>query len=248
MYRKRWLIVSVIFFLVTIPIVFFSTSFLRCVWPQKVWAHKVNTLEKLDEATRHFSGIELDIVFDEVTNSFEVNHPPDSSIHLLLSKYLEAGATHANCRYWLDMKNLTVSNYVQAASALAKCMQFAKLQASNFYVESPYPEFLSEFQKFGFKTSFYLPTHLCEEKLENLEKEIATIQSKLKKYPCNFISFEYKDYLIHSSYFPMQDKICWFTAFGSSNKVTSQFLLYQILCDDKVKVLLVPFKARHGNR
>lgn len=248
MHRKKWLIVFVVIFLIAIPFVFFSTTFLRYAWPQKVWAHKVNTLEKLEEATQFFSGIELDVVYDDVSKSFEVNHPPDSSIQLLLSKYLQVGATYPNCRYWLDMKNLTDSNFVQAATTLSQCVKSVKLQSSNIIVESPHPEFLPAFQKFGFNTSFYVPTHLCDVTRKELEVEISAIRNKLNKYPCDFISFEYKDYLIHSNYFPTQKKICWFTAFGASNKVKSQYLLYKILSDNSVNVLLVPFKAKYGNR
>ena len=150
MHRKKWLIVFVVIFLIAIPYDYYSTTFLPNAWPQKVWAHKVNTLEKLGEATQLFSGIELDVVYDDVSKSFEVNHPPDSSIQLLLSKYLQVGATYPNCRYWLDMKNLTDSNFVQAATTLSQCVKSVKLQSSNIIVESPHPEFLPAFQKFGF--------------------------------------------------------------------------------------------------
>lgn len=247
MNQKKWLILIAVV-LIAVSFAFFSTTFLRYVWPQKVWAHKVNTIEKLSEVNELFSGVELDVVYDSVSKSFEVNHPPDSSIHLLLSKYLQVGATQPNCRYWLDMKNLTDNNFIQAASNLAQCVKSVKLTTENFYVESTHPEFLAEFQKYGFKTSFYVPTHLCDANPQNLKNEISSIQTKLKKYPCTFISFEYKDYLIHSTNFPLQEKICWFTAFGSSNKVKSHYLLYKILSDAKVHVLLVPYKAKNGNR
>ena len=56
----------------------------------KVLAHRVNSLEKLEASLKHFKGVELDLVYDNETNTFDVNHPPAKSINLTFETYLSA--------------------------------------------------------------------------------------------------------------------------------------------------------------
>ena len=52
------------------------------LFPEKVWAHRVNTKIKLAEAADKFTGVQLDIVINK--DNFDVNHPPVESIDLSL--------------------------------------------------------------------------------------------------------------------------------------------------------------------
>ena len=54
----------------------------------KIWAHRVNSTEKLESAIQYFNGVELDVFYDSNTNKFDVNHPPAKSIGLDFQTYL----------------------------------------------------------------------------------------------------------------------------------------------------------------
>jgi len=59
----------------------------------RIWAHRVDSLAKLLEAKRYFSGVELDVVFDATENRFFVRHPPDE--HACGNRRLGAVFLHA---------------------------------------------------------------------------------------------------------------------------------------------------------
>src|SRR5690349_3170954 len=100
--------------LVTTALVFlFSNAAFIFVFRKKVWAHRVNSIEKKKEIGDKFSGIELDLVYNKTTGIFDVNHPPAASINLSLADYLKADL-NTNRGYWFDFKNLEEDN-VQAA-------------------------------------------------------------------------------------------------------------------------------------
>jgi hypothetical protein len=58
----------------------------------KVWAHRVNSIEKLAQTGALYSGVELDLVFVDEGEAafFDVNHPPAPSIGLSLDAYLSS--------------------------------------------------------------------------------------------------------------------------------------------------------------
>ena len=78
---------------------------------EKIWAHRVNSLGKLQLAKKKFSGVELDIVFAEKNGQwyFDVNHPPYESIALSLDEYFASLDNPNQLKLWLDFKNLSKS-------------------------------------------------------------------------------------------------------------------------------------------
>src|SRR5690554_4954312 len=76
----------------------------------KIWAHRVNSTEKLESALKYFKGVELDLVYDEQKNILDVTHPPVPSIDLDLENYLSSINSEAKPYIWLDIKNLNFDN------------------------------------------------------------------------------------------------------------------------------------------
>lgn len=62
----------------------FQIYVFKFFFSSKIWAHRVNSIEKYEEARDLFSGVELDLVFNDLNNSFDVNHPPAKIINLNL--------------------------------------------------------------------------------------------------------------------------------------------------------------------
>lgn len=211
----------------------------------KVWAHRVNNLETLSNAQTKFSGIELDIVLieDGEHSYFDVNHPPDSSIGLHLSAYLQSIQNPGQLKYWLDFKNLTEDNKVKALNHLDSLLQAHAIAKSNVIVESRNIAHLTVFTEQGFPSAYYLPMKLHEMDPILLELRITEIKNNVNNYKPTYLSFEYKDYDILQWHFPNEQKLVWFTLYGSMNKFEARMLVFRILNDEKVKVLLIPFSV-----
>src|SRR5690554_6067423 len=77
-------------------------------YAEKIWAHRVNSLEKLASVQNKYTGVELDVVFDTLTNTFDVTHPPTPSIGLSLEQWLQT--LDGDKGVWIDFKNLTAAN------------------------------------------------------------------------------------------------------------------------------------------
>jgi len=103
MNRKYSLIfLSFIFLGLLAWIIFYSNGVLKLVFNEKIWIHRVNSIEKLGEVQADFYGVELDVVFLDSLNEFDVNHPPAESINLSLFEYLSTIKENKKLHFWLD--------------------------------------------------------------------------------------------------------------------------------------------------
>ncbi len=226
-----------------IVVVFLSNKTLIFLFEDKIWAHKVNSIEKLNEATNIFSGVELDVVFYIDGNYFDVNHPPDKSINLSLNEYFQSQMSDPDYRYWIDFKNLNKDNKLQSSNSLDSITKLFKIDKSNIIVESVAPQFLKSFRDKGFITSYYLPPGIHTLNEESLETILEKIRNNIIFYENIYISCDYKDYPIVKKHFPDTRKITWFTVYGYMNKIKAILLLYEILLDENVDVLLISFHS-----
>ncbi len=222
---------------------FNSNMALRFLFKNKLWAHKINNIEKLHEAEGNFKGVELDVVFinNEKDPFFDVHHPPDSSINLSLTAYFKSIHDVSELRYWIDFKNLNAENKFLSSAILDSIIRLFKIDKTNIIVESTKPRFLKSFSELGFRTSYYLPTNLHELEASDLKTEIEKITKNISLYNNTYISADYRDYPILKKNFPENKKILWFTIYGSMNRFYARYLIYTILFDRHVDVLLIPY-------
>ena len=98
--------------------IFFSNKALHFLIRDKIWAHKINSIERLNETKNLFLGVELDVVYYSNENYFDVNHPPEKSTNLKLQEYFKSQKSHKDCFYWIDFKNLNESNQINSANKI----------------------------------------------------------------------------------------------------------------------------------
>lgn len=212
--------------------------------PQAVWAHRVNSIEKLDEALRYFEGLELDVVYNENLNILEVTHPPLPSNGLTLSKYIEAIPQNKSPNIWLDIKNLTLENNQAVLKLFDTIFKNHRWNLKNIYVESKNPLTLHLFHLKGYKTLYYLPYQLHLKSEEQLQKDLFIIKNNLNKQPYLAITADYRDYPILKTYFTNTPKYLWKTE-GFS--ISGFKAIKNIKKDSTVKVILSRFMAFNGN-
>jgi len=211
----------------------------------KIWAHRVNSVEKLESALHYFEGVELDLVYLDNKNVLDVNHPPVESIGLDFESYLTVLHQDNQPFMWLDIKNLNVDNAQFILNRLIQLLEKKHYPLNKILIETAQPKALPIFSSAGFKTSYYLPYGLSVMPEDELRETIKLIEEELTDQPSIGISSDFQDYNIIATYFPTKTKYLWallptfHTNFSSVKKP---------LNDDTVEVMLIKYNALRGNR
>ena len=211
----------------------------------KVWAHRVNSVEKLESAIHFFEGVELDLVYVADKNVLDVNHPPAESIGLDFKSYLSVIDSDIQPFLWLDIKNLNATNAHLVHDRLIMLLEGKEYPLNKILVETTEPHALAMFSSSGFNTSYYLPSGLVQMSDEELNRNILSIQEKLEAQPSLGISSDCQDYNIMAKYFPDRSKYLW--ALLPAFHIETSFLK-KPLNDETVKVMLIKYNALRGNR
>ncbi len=210
---------------------------------QKIWAHRVDSKEKLKAALLFYKGVELDLVYKAHENFLDINHPPAKSINLSFKNYLSE--INTDTYLWLDIKNLTLENSELILTRIVSVLNQRNYPFDKILIETRYPEALPIFTKKGFITSYYLPFSLHTKSTSELNLEINKITAILENQPEIGISSDYKNYNIMKEYFPNKNKYIWMISSITERWFTKT---RSILKDEKVKVVLVHYKSPTGNR
>ena len=255
--RKRLLIGFIFAYLVLFLIVNKQNQLFRYLYSEKVWVHRVNSVEKLTEVNNLFTGVELDVMFMNTKGIFDVNHPPAKSIDLSLFEYLSSIKDGSVGYFWLDFKNLTPVNIEPSYKRLDSIRGILNLKKEQFIIESRYPENLNTFRENGYRTSYYLPSRLYQLNTEELKAKLVDIEHRIATNKTTYISANFNHYGIMKRSFPEQNVLIWpykyeqewyynpITLFKNLKKV---YYKYRVLSNDKVNVVLFTYEAEKGNR
>lgn len=235
-------------FLVVLFVVFLSLYSLKTVvflFPNKVYAHRVNSLENLEAAAHQFMGVELDVTVSIAPPYFDVNHPPAQSIGLSLETYLQKATELDITHFWFDVKNLDAEKATVLNEHLPKLLKQFKIEHSNCIIESTLPAHLQKLNSYGFKTSFYLPTL----KKSGVDNVLNHINNESKKAPTTFFSTSFEELSIAKNSFKNRSFISWYGGTPHySEKLQSRLHLYKYLYNNDVEVILVPLHTNKGDR
>ncbi len=136
-------------------------SDLNPAYGERVWIHKVNSVEKMRSVAGRFSGIETDVFYDVDADRFDVCHWPQVMPNgLTLDVLWQALPDPGDYYFWIDFKNLRVIEAGQAAAAarlLGSLAQQAGIDPGRIVVESKHAENLTVMAGGGFMTSYWIP-------------------------------------------------------------------------------------------
>ena len=221
------IIVSIVVYILYVFL--FSNTLMQYLFHEKIWVHRVNSIEKLKEVENKFYGVELDVVYNDSLNIFDVTHPPEPSINLNLLTYLKSCKTK-DLHFWLDFKNLTHNNAFNAYERLNSICEKLNIEKKKFIIESQNPQPLEKYVENGFETSYYLPwPGLHQLKNDTLNRTIKSINKNLTT-DLSYISSNYHDYPIMKENFPKKNKLFWLTGLEkeSSSSLRERIFLYKI--------------------
>lgn len=251
--RKHIVVTLGVIVIVFAAIVNYQDRLFYYRYSEKIWIHKVNSLEKLHEVTNRFSGVELDVVFESSTSTFDVNHPPDLTQGLTLHRYFSSMDSASDRKqYWLDFKNLSRENSEAALDRINEICNEFELEKNGILIESTNPRYLKPFSEVGFKTSYYLPPDLVEMDEADYSKTIESIKQTIEANQTDYISTNRKDFDIIKNEFPDARILTW--SFNYKNGIElnpiellrdakSMYMKYKILSDDKVNVVLFEYQG-----
>lgn len=214
----------------------------------KVWAHRVNSIEKLNYTQKFYQGIEFDLVYDSISNTFDVNHPPSPSIALNLDIYFSK-IKNKDLKLWLDFKNLSETNAKKSAEILASLTKKHALNNENILVESTEMHNLQSFKTLGFKTSFYLPQLFGLADESKLLPTIDSIKKLLVKYPTTGISSNANAYELLKKHFKDEKKFFWHMYKPYSRHQIKNYNDFRnYVTDPTVEAVLIQVALPVGNR
>ena len=245
MMSKKTKIMSFFIFLVILFVAFtyrYSSKRIEYYgYYDKVWAHRVNDLKKLESSQEKFIGFELDLVYQEKGDWLDIFHYPSPSKGLSFTSYAKH-ITNKSAGLWLDLKNLNQKNYKAFFKLIDSTVASAELKRDNIIVESSYPELLVNFQQEGYRTSYYLPAKMYLKTEKEILFDIEVIKENIKNKPQLELSAYFEDYSIISKNFPLRKKNFWVLNSTYSHKILNNYKnLRKMLKDSTVKTVLTPY-------
>jgi hypothetical protein len=215
----------------------------------KIWVHRVNSVEKLKQSEAIFSGVELDLVFnrDGAGGTFDVNHPPADSIDLSLDDYLSNSDPPGSMTDWLDIKNLTDQNKREVLARLQWIVKRHDLRTDQIIAESPKFEALRQLSEGGLLTSYYLPTldvaEMTTAEHEKWAEQLVTNARRSKAWAisCPGSMLSYAKTQLHPRLGGMK-VLTWFPELQIDDWRDAVFL-QEVVKEDEVAAVLVGYRT-----
>lgn len=211
--------------------------------PEKFWLHRSDSIEKLEELSDKYKGVELDIIFFNKENNFDVSHNSNGRIDYPLNSFLKILADNED-KIWLDFKNLNTDNAAQSLNILDEMLNRNNINKNKVIVESHNYNALKHFRERGFYTSFYCPVdekYLTTEEGRNLF--VSLVSKVVDSGSVDAVSFPIAYYPLIKSANIKADLLTW-----DENKKWFAFYFYpdlqKVLADPQVKVILVKDPAK----
>lgn len=161
---------------------------------EKLWLHRTNSLEKMEEKEARFPNFEVDLVYREATRTFDVTHDADTTFHLSLDAYLHSIKADSDS-VWLDIKNLNEHNAEAARERLEQlCCKYG-IPRRHFIVETRNINALECFTQHGFYTSYYVdfpkPSKLSDVAIDTCIAHLQRVADSKKVCALSFAGWWY---------------------------------------------------------
>lgn len=198
----------------------------------KIWAHRVDELNNIDERIHDFYGIEIDIFYDHLNDHFEVKHDLDSE-SIDLEIFLDSVLKVKKVLFWFDYKNL---NEYPDEGISKLCSILAKRKLENLsFVESYYGSLLEKFDG-RIATSFWVTSSKIPINKKERDMLFKEKYSHINELDVSMLSASYEMFEFLSEYFPSYKCNYWIS--GSLNKQKLS-ILTTMLHSPKVNIILI---------
>ena len=213
-------------------------------YPEKLWLHRCNSLEKMEEKEKVYDNVEVDLVY-RGNGVFDVTHDADVSFGLKLDPYF-AEIAKDDGHLWLDIKNVNLANCKEMDEDLDSLCQAYKVDKDQLIIEGGNVDALNFFTQDDYYTSYYVPfdkpSRLTDQEIEACVDSLRVIADSKKVKALSFPGWWYKD--IKQTLHRPIDLLTW------KHRTTQweffiQPIHYQMMKDNQLKVILIKSKGKY---
>ena len=208
----------------------------------KLWKHRVNTSEEANSYVNVFPGIELDVYYNLYRDKFYISHDKDYDIDETetLNQYLTSINEPTVYYYWIDFKNLYVTNINSSIKRLKEVLNNHNI-FDHAIVESTYANRLKKFNDEGFFTSYWVPAHDYDGTLsDDNKKDIVEIEQNLSECHHNALSTHAANIPFFTEYFSNYNLHVWTNGWMDER---GKELINRYRNFPNVKVILIDYEA-----
>jgi hypothetical protein len=209
--------------------------------PNKIWAHRVNSIEEVEKKHQLFEGMEIDLIYSNFANNFYVAHNEQDTLRkIFLEDWINHIPNPAKNWYWFDLKNLNKKNAEAIVSLLVTILNRYGIFHKTI-CESKNEKGLAVLKREGLAISYWISSDVAFRKItgnwfwkKRVERKIALLK------PNALSSFEWMHPLLDAS-FPNENILYWYLP---ENETPEDVALLKELCGvPNVKVILVDYDA-----
>lgn len=147
-------------------------------YPDKLWLHRCNSLEKLHEMESRYPNFEVDICLRE-DGVLDVTHDEDTTFGLKVDPYFGYLSQHPNSHMWMDVKNLDEDNLELFMHSLSALIGKYRVKKEQLIIESSQWQLMRAFTLGNFYTSYYVdapkPLTLSHEQVDSVVTRLSRI-------------------------------------------------------------------------
>ena len=223
-----------------------------CLWAwqhtapyrEKLWLHRCNSLEKLEEQSDRFANVEVDVVIRS-DGRLDVTHDEDTTFQLCIDPYFAHIGRH-HTHLWLDIKNISKENVEMLRHRLDSLCQAHGVKKGQLIVESRNITEISKLTAAGYYTSYYVdfdkPSHLSRQEINHCISRLQAIARSGKVRALSFPGWWYDE--IHQHLGEPIDLLTW-----KHRSTEAEMRLwpgnFSLLRDPQVKVILIKSKGKY---
>ena len=213
-------------------------------YPDKLWLHRCNSIEKMEEMAQRYDNFEVDLVY-RGNGIFDVTHDADTTFGLHIDSFFDdLGDTDE--QMWLDIKNVTLDNCDEIHEDLDSLCERFDVDKDQLIVESNNWKALKELTDDDYYTSFYVPfdkpNRLTDEEIEECIDSLQYVADTKAVSALSFPGWWYSE--IKDNLERPIDLLTW------KHRTTQwEFMLmpyhFDMLEDSQLKVILIKDKGHH---
>lgn len=207
----------------------------------KTWKHGVYSKNDAKKYAELFDGLEVDVIYSKAKNNIYVGRvEADTSKKLPLDDWLSVINNPEKNRFWIDFKNLSAKNAVDAFEVLDPIVKKYKLE-NKFFIESKDVEALKIAKDKSYNVMLWVENinYWKSKKREDTISVCKLIRKRINELKPDAISCEYTMYPLLCDSFPEQNIHFWDTP----KEYTPENVEFtKELCNNRsVKVVLVDY-------
>ena len=213
-------------------------------YPDKLWLHRCNSIEKMEEMAERYDNIEVDLIY-RGNGIFDVTHDADTTFGLHIDPFFDdLGDTDEHM--WLDIKNITMDNCEEIHEDLDSLCEKFDVEKDQLIVESNDWKALKELTDDDYYTSFYVsfdkPNRLTDEEIDECIDSLQFVADSKCVSALSFPGWWYDD--IKEDLNRPIDLLTW------KHRTTQwEFMLmpyhFEMLNDPQLKVILMKDKGHY---